>query len=342
MVDVERDVIPGFDLAGAVSFARRVLAEAREENVPFMAGSIAYQAFVSLVPLLVLVFFAVSLVGGEELAARVVAFSESFLPTAAAELLGDSITGTTGTAGASLVGLVTLVWGTLKVFRGLDTAFSEIYDTTRDLSFVDRIVDGVVVLAVMAGAVLATSAGVTAISLLSLPAEGTVLTLVQVGVYCVAFYPMYARFPNVPLTRRQILPGVVVAALGWATLQAVFGLYVELAGSSTRAGVFGAVILLLTWLYLGGFVVLVGAVTNAVIAGRRRGPPDWRDTGRQSGNGFDPESQPPAATGANRLGRPAGLRVGIEPTVERANRDVERANRDADPEARLPLGNSNA
>ena len=30
----------------------------------------------------------------------------------------------------TVVGLVVLLWGTLKIFRGLDTAFSEIYGTT--------------------------------------------------------------------------------------------------------------------------------------------------------------------------------------------------------------------
>lgn len=88
MVDV--DVHIGVGREEILPFVRRVVTTVREENVPFMAGSIAYQVFVSLLPLLVLVFFAVALVGDQELAGHVVSFSEKFLPTQAATLLGRS------------------------------------------------------------------------------------------------------------------------------------------------------------------------------------------------------------------------------------------------------------
>lgn len=318
MVNV--DVHIGAGREEILPFARRVVATVREENVPFMAGSIAYQAFVSLLPLLVLLFFAISLVGDQALAGRVVSFSKEFLPTHAATLLGKSISQESGTAGASLIGLVTLVWGTLKVFRGLNTAFSELYGTTSRSSFLSRIVDGIVVFAVMTGVVLATSVGVTAISVVPLPADGVMVPLILIGVLVLAFYPMYARFPNLDLSRREILPGVVVAAIGWATLQAVFGLYVELAGGSNRAGVIGAVILLLTWLYFGAFVLLVGATVNAIIVDRREPTTTGEDTSGRSRDEPGRSRGTPQSDGGYPTGCPAGLRVNRRPPTDPLNR----------------------
>ena len=64
----------------AVPFAKSVVNGIQEKNVTFMAASIAYQAFVSLIPLLVLLFFLVSFVGDQALADQVSAMTEGFLP----------------------------------------------------------------------------------------------------------------------------------------------------------------------------------------------------------------------------------------------------------------------
>lgn len=321
MVDLATDVDPGAVREEGVPFVRRVVNEIREEDVPFMAGSVAYQAFVSLVPLLVLVFFAVSLVGDEDLAAQVVEFSGGFLPPEAAQLLGKSIAGKTGSTGASLIGLVTLVWGTLKVFRGLDTAFSAIYGTSEQNSFVDQVVDGLVMLVAIGGAILAGGIAITVISLLPLPGDSVLVPLVLIGALVVAFYPMYARFPDVDVTRREVLPGVLVAALGWAALQSVFGYYVEFAGGSAGAGIFGAIILLLTWLYFGALVLLLGAVVNAVLAGRRGDAPLAEDRAAD---------EPPADEGtASERGEDHAERLHVERDRRRqAERERDRLQRE--------------
>mgnify|MGYP000300745586 CR=1 FL=1 len=57
---------------------------------------------------------------------------------------------------ASVVGVVVLLWGTRKIFCGLDTAFSEIYETTAKNSFRDKVIDGLVVFVVVLVAVVLT------------------------------------------------------------------------------------------------------------------------------------------------------------------------------------------
>lgn len=254
----------------AKSFIQLVLYEVRRENIPFMAGSIAYQAFVSLIPLLALVVLAVGVAGDESLSAEVTGFTQSFLPPSAQELIGNYIEGDAASSagGVGVIGAVTLIWGTLKVFRGLDTAFSEIYDSTAENSLTNQIVDGLVVIITIVGAVVAAMVATTVFAGFQESALiGLINPILLVIGLTVVFFPMYYLFPDVEITPRQVIPGVVVAAVGWALLQAVFQVYLAYAGTETAAAedIIGAILLLLTWLYLSGLILLIGAVVNAVL-----------------------------------------------------------------------------
>ncbi|WP_331232927.1 YhjD/YihY/BrkB family envelope integrity protein [Natronorarus salvus] len=262
--------------------AKAVVTGIKEENVTFMAGSIAYQAFVSLIPLLVLVFFLVSVVGDDGLAATVTATTRGFLPESGNDLLEDAIAGSVATTGASAIGLVTLLWGSLKIFRGLDTAFSEIYDSTAENSFVEQLRDALVVFVAIGLALVAAAVASTAFAFFPDSALlGLVNPLLLAVGLSIAFAPMYYYFPDVDVTVREILPGVVVAAVGWAALQALFQVYVSVAADSESAGAIGAVLLLLTWLYFGGLVLLVGAVVNAANGGRLPAVSDRSESGSE-------------------------------------------------------------
>lgn len=252
-----------------VPVTRAVIGGIKKQNVSFMAASIAYQAFISLIPLLVLLFFLVSVLGDEGLAAEVTAMTEGFMPESGNQLLEDTIEGSVATAGTSIIGIVTLLWGSLKIFRGLDTAFSEIYASTAENSIASQIRDGLIVFGALVLALVA-AAGATAVFAFfpNIPFIGLLNPLLLVVGLTVAFYPMYYFFPDVEVTKREILPGVVVAAVGWAALQALFQVYVSLSSGSTGGEALGAVILLLTWLYFGGFVLLIGAVVNATVGGQ--------------------------------------------------------------------------
>ncbi|ELZ01007.1 YhjD/YihY/BrkB family envelope integrity protein [Natrialba asiatica] len=253
---------------GVVSFGKTVVAGIQEKNVSFMAAGIAYQAFISLLPLLVLVFFVVTVVGDEQFAAEVATATSGFLPESGQVMIENAIAESPATAGSTLIGVVVLVWGALKIFRGLDTAFSEIYDSAAESSFVGQLRDAVIVLGAIGGALIAAGAASLVIAIFpDVPFLELLNPILLVIVLVLAFLPMYYYFPDVDVSPRQVLPGVVVAAVGWTVLQSLFQVYVSFAGSSDSAGPVGAILLLLTWLYFGGLILLVGAVVNAVRSG---------------------------------------------------------------------------
>ena len=252
-----------------VDFARAVVAEFRAKKISFLAGSIAYSAFVSLVPLLLFLVFALALFGAgwQDQVLSLVTRNVSpvigrFIRRIFRSQAGEA-------AGSSAVGTVVLVWGALKLFRGLDTAFEEIYGTETGASLGGQVRDGLVVLVsiVIAVAAIIVATSVFGVFSDSIPFIGLLLPVALALGLVVAFFPMYYVFPGADVTPREVLPGVAVAAFGWALLQGLFQIYVAVSTGGGGTDVVTGVMLLLTWLYFSGVVLLLGAVVNAVLGG---------------------------------------------------------------------------
>ncbi|QSG10276.1 YihY/virulence factor BrkB family protein [Halapricum desulfuricans] len=248
----------------ALSVGRTLLGVVRRSPLTLLAAAIAYYAFVSLLPLSLLALSIASALGGDALAETVVAQLGDVLTPSGEELVRSALTTARGRGGATAIGVAVLLWGGLKFFRGLDIAFSMIYGTQRQVTLFTQFRNaitalfavGVAVGAVVLAAALAGLVGVSAPTVIALP---VVLTA--------AFLPLYVIFPDVDLRVREALPGAAFAAVGWTALSAVFQVYAASTGGSALYGVLGAVLLLVTWFYVGGLLLLVGAVLNGVLAG---------------------------------------------------------------------------
>ncbi len=91
---------------------------------------------------------------------------------------------------------------------------------------------------------------------------------VILGALIMATALVYHFAPDVRQEWRWVSPGVVFSVSGWLAASALFAFYVDHFGSYNRMyGSIGAVIVLLTWMYLSGLVLLVGGGINAVLAG---------------------------------------------------------------------------
>ena len=251
-----------------MAVGRSVLTEAREQQVTFLAASIAYYAFVSLVPMLVLAFIVASFVAGEAFAEQVVRQASGVLTATGERQLREFILDPSGRGGTTAVGLVVLAWSALKVFRGMDQAFSDIYATASDPGILEQIRDAALVLAAigLAVVVLVVAGAVTAL-FPDVPFAGVAATLVQLVALVPVFLPLYVVFPDDDVGLREALPGAVVATVGWTVLQVLFQIYAGI--SSTGPSQFlGTALLLVTWLYFAGSLLLLGAVVNVVLADR--------------------------------------------------------------------------
>ncbi|MFB6118869.1 YihY/virulence factor BrkB family protein [Halosegnis sp.] len=278
---------------------RAVVVAVQSDRITFIAASLAYYAFISLLPLLLLALVAASVFGGPALAARLGRTAAASLGPEAGTLVESALRNAAGRGGATVAGTLVLLWSGLKLFRGLDVAFSTVYGTAADQTFLNQLRDGGVTLVGVALAVAATIALGVATARIDRVIVGIDIANVLgsigllIGLVCV-FLPLYYVLSGGDVGIGEALPGAVFAALGWTALQVGFRVYAGAAGSYEAYGVLGGVLLLITFLYFGGLVLLVGVVLNAVLADRLDGTADLEATspnqpGLSSGGSIPPD-----------------------------------------------------
>ena len=248
----------------AISDIRALIDLIQRKEIPFLAAAIAYYAFLSVVPLVIVGVTVATVVAGQSLATELLASLDAFLTPEAGALVEETLVEAPGRGGATAFGLLVLLWSGLRVFRGIDIAFSRIYGSVDPKPLPAQIRDALLVVFGIAFAVGATVALGAVLSLVSIPLAGLGGTLALIVVLAFVFFPMYYVFPSRRITVRESVPGVVFASIGWTALGAGFGIYASNAGSLQLYGVLAGVLLLLVWFYFGGLILLVGAAVNVV------------------------------------------------------------------------------
>lgn len=258
----------------ASAVVRAVVREIDRQNLPFLAASLAFYAFVSLLPLLLLVLIVASVFAGDAVSEHLIALTRRYLSPTGQELLATAITDAAGWVGSSILGFLVLVWSAFQIFRGIDIAFAQLYGTTADQSVMHSLRDAIVGLFAIAIALFASAASGVAIALFpDVPYIGALSPLLLIAGLAMVFFPLYYVFPNVEMNPREALPGTLFAAVGWAILNTLFQFYVSITTLADVFGVIGGALLFLLWLYGGAVVLLLGAVVNVVLAGRTEGEP---------------------------------------------------------------------
>ena len=267
--------------ADLLSVGRTVLQTIKEREVTFMAASISYYSFVSLIPLLVLAVIVAIFVGGDPLKADILTYAETNLP-AGFDLIRGALEAETAQGGLGAVSLALTLWGALKIFRGVDVAFSRIYGSEAG-GILDQVRDGLVVLGAIGLGIAGLGVLTSVMALVDLPFIGLISPLLLLTTLCVAFFPFYYVLPDVGASPREALPGTLFAAVGWTLLGTGFGIYAgsTSSGEAGGAAAVGAILLLLTYFYFSGLLLLTGAVVNAVIGGRVADRQVQQPAGRQ-------------------------------------------------------------
>ncbi len=259
--------------------ARTAVAVAREQQVTVAAASLGYHAFNTLIPLTLFAVIVLSVLGQFGLAARGI---EALVGTPAGDAESALAALTQNSAGrvrAGVLAFLILVWSVVQTFQTTNAAFERVYGVRDSVSFLGKVLDiATVTVAVPLAVVILGSVGLA----LATALEGTpfvvLVPLVVLGVLVAAFLPLYYVLPGEQVTVREALPGAVFAATTWTALGLGLRVYAGMSQSVQFYGVVGGLLLLLTWLYLGGLVILVGVVLNAVLAGRVDVDEIWEPT----------------------------------------------------------------
>ena len=314
-----------------LEFATAVVGLAQSQQLTLLAAGVAFYGFISLVPLMLLGLGIAASLGGEALANQLTAAASDVLTPSAQEILADTVLDDTGRQGATVFGALGLLWGSSRVLRGLDRAFSQIYGTAASKSFVDTLWDAMIVfLVITLGLMLVAGLEllIRFVPFLGVSVVGPVLVVLGL---MVTFLPLYVVFPDANVGFREAAPGTIVAAVGWFVLSRTFGLYAAVAGDYALYGALGAVFLVLIWLYIGAIILVFGAVVNAVLADREVDRQLQSPGARQ----FSTEAMTDDATGADEGATEdqAGTGAQTATTGSSARQSARTRDRSDDPEA---------
>jgi membrane protein len=241
-----------------------------KDELLMRASSLTYVTTLSIMPLLVVMFAVVGMVGGDQTMVNFVVEQLTIVSPEAREVilerLGAINIGSLGTVGATLF-LVTAV----LALRHLETALNEIWGVVQSRSWMRRFSDYLTVL--MVAPILTAAALSLATTLQSEPLVEYLLgnpnfaRLYNVGLvqlpkvlFVVAFSFLYAFFPNTHVKLTSALLGGIVATALFSMARYA---YVDLSVGAARYNVlFGSMValpLILVWLYICWAVILFGA-----------------------------------------------------------------------------------
>ena len=256
----------------AAAFPVAVMKKFGDDRASSLAALIAYYAFFSLFPLL-LVFVSVLgfvLEGDPSLRADIIDSTLARIPVIGAQL-DDEVAPLTGSALGLAVGIAGALWAGLGVTLALGRAFQELWDVPRldQRGPIRSRAYGVAVLVVLAAVLVASTvfSGLVIGGGIGPAAERLGALLLALVVNAAVFLAVFGLLTQRPVVVRELLPGVTLASVGSLILQSIGGWYFDrtVTGAGDTYGAFALVIGLLSWFWLGSHLLLLAAEVNVVL-----------------------------------------------------------------------------
>jgi membrane protein len=260
---------------GAAAFPVAVVRKFLDDRASNLAALIAYYAFFSLFPLLLVLVSVLGFVlqDNPSLQDDVLDSALARIPVIGAQV-GDDIEPLAGSEVALVVGVAGALWAGLGVTVALSRAFEEIWDVPRvkQRGALRVRAWGVLVLVVLGVSLVAATAltGVAVGGRIGPAAEQVGALGLSLAVNVAIFLAAFGLLTTRPVRVPDLLPGVALAAIGALLLQAAGTWYVErtVTRASDTYGTFALVIGLLSWFWLLTHLLLLAAEVNVVRARR--------------------------------------------------------------------------
>jgi len=256
------------------AFVFGVIKKYGDDNGGVLASNLAYSAFVSIFPLLLILTTILGLVAAVNPSVR-----DQVLNAVAGQVpaIGDTLTkNVTALKRSSIIGLIIgfigLVWGAAGLAQAGLFTMEQVWNLPGPArpGFVQRLGRAMLFIALLGGGVIATTFLASLNTYLLKGFWAVVLAEVlaaafNTGMYIGAFRALTPK--GVPT--RRLLPGAIVGGICWTVLQ-VLGTWLvhHFLHTDSVYGVFGIVLGLLAWIYLAVQVTVYAAEINVVLARR--------------------------------------------------------------------------
>ncbi|MDF3051979.1 MAG: ribonuclease [Geminicoccaceae bacterium] len=266
---------------GATELGRRVLAEIRDDDCLGRAAQLAYYFLFALFPFFLFLTTLLGYLPIPDLLDRLLETLGQMLPGEALRLVEDNVRQlvTDRRGGLLSFGILAALWTSSSALTAITDSLNRAYDVEEGRPFwkVRLIAIGLTVglsVFIVVALVLLTFGPQLGRWVADLVGLGGIFEVtwnvvrwpVIVGLLVVAIALLYYFAPDVEQAWTWITPGSACAVLAWLLASLGFAFYVNRFGSyNATYGSIGAVIVLLTWMYVTGLFILIGGEINAEI-----------------------------------------------------------------------------
>ena len=257
----------------------RAWTASSEKNLSLVAGGVTYYIILALFPAIAALVSIYGLVANPQTIEHEVNSMSGLLPGSTQSLISSELHQLVSSSGGALsigvvIGIIIALWSASRGMSGMITALDIAYGAEERRGFirfnltaialtVAMLIGGVIAIALVAGLpALLTGTGVSSKTKWFAYVVEWPILIVFVTAMMAALY----RFaPNRDEPRWEwVSPGAIVGAVLWVIGSILFSVYVSHFGDYNKTyGSLGAIIALLTWLWLSAYVVLLGAEINA-------------------------------------------------------------------------------
>jgi membrane protein len=253
------------------------------DNCMMLASALAYSTFFAIPSVLIVAVGLFTLIASPTTIISLVDHFHGVMPGQALSLLKSSLLRAdahpAGSVAFTVIGFVLAIWSVTGAMNSYMTALNMAYERKDRRSFIAKRV-----VALKMAAVLGVAFALVAVLLMFGPVvesaiarrvgpAGSVVAVlwwaaqwpILLGGLLVAFAALLFLGPDMEHRKWEFLtPGSLVAALLWIAASGLFAVYTATFASYNKTwGSLAAVIVLLTWLWLTGMALLLGAEINA-------------------------------------------------------------------------------
>jgi membrane protein len=254
----------------------------KEDKSSRLSAALAYYTIFSLAPMLLIIIAVTGLFWQRDIVqSQVMNQIQGLVGAEGREFVSDLLTSASNPARgvfATIVGIVTLLFGALGVFNELHNALNTIWEVkeeevkgflesiknvifSRLLSF--TMILGIGFLLLVS---LVISAGISAVQETignTIPVSEILLQLVNlvisIGVITILFALIFKFLPDAEIAWRDVWLGAFVTSLLFSLGKFLIGLYLGNSAVASSFGAAGSLVLLLIWVYYSAQILLFGA-----------------------------------------------------------------------------------
>jgi membrane protein len=260
----------------------RAAKQALSHGITDLAAALAYYSFLAIPAVLLVAVGLFSLFASAEAITTFIDKLGTVIPSQATQLIEDSLRrmneNKSGSLALVIVGFVLALWTTTGAMTSFMRAVNRAYDRDEGRGFVRQRLVAVQMVVAMGVAFLLVIGLLVLGPVMSgwiggaLDIEGVMGWLwwvVQWPILLVALLAIFATVlylgPNVDHPRwRFISPGAIFAVVVWLVASGLFAVYTSMFDTYNKTwGSLAAVIVMLTWLWVTGIALLLGAEINA-------------------------------------------------------------------------------